>query len=276
MTKFKTLCLLKHPWCTGTNNNQKAILPFTVAIVFFIIIIVVLLPVNVQVESIPAIVNGITTSTSIVIGFGGTTIGLAFRGEKDIDSPKAKKMYYYLISLLILPLVYPLGSYTSLAQNQAQLALKLSLGGFLVAFWAIITVYVLIGKRWDINEEKRKTVSNDGKLTAMPSHDEIRYAILTVLYKRAEKSPDYSSIDRTKLMEILNIKQETLDFNVLYLAEEKLVKLTTVLNVSFKSARITSAGINIFEHKDENKTRFPFLNATMPIQIETKIGLVNL
>jgi len=127
----------------------------------------------------------------------------------------------------------------------------------------------LLGK-----EKEKKEAKDNGNST--PTHDQVRYAILSILYKKAETSPDNSAVNRDKLIEILNVKSETVDFNVLYLAQEKLINLTTVLNTLFMSARITSSGINVIEHKEENKNRLPFLNATIPIQIQNKIGLINL
>lgn len=118
----------------------------------------------------------------------------------------------------------------------------------------------------------KKGKQNDGD--SNPSHDQVRYSILTVLYKKAETSPNNCEVNREKIIELLNVPEETIDFNIKYLVEEKLIKTETTME-SWVWAEITSDGFKVIEHKEENKNRFPFLNATIPVQIQTKIGIIN-
>ena len=117
-------------------------------------------------------------------------------------------------------------------------------------------------------DKKSKKNSNN----SVPSHDQIRHSILTMLYEKAEKSPNDSEINRDKLIVILKIADNIIDFNVSYLEQEQLLKTREVPNAPWLLAKITSSGMNAIEHKDENKNRYSFLSASiLPIQI----GLIN-
>ena len=110
-----------------------------------------------------------------------------------------------------------------------------------------------------------------------PSHDEIRYSILTILYKKAEKTPSNATVSREQLGEILGVEDTKIDFNLEYLEQKKLIDRPQLFQGSFKlSARITADGIDIIGHKEENKKQFPFMSATIPIQIQNKFGLINI
>lgn len=111
-----------------------------------------LLPVTIEDASVPTLVNGIITSMSIIIGFGGAVTGIVFRGDIDKGDSKAKIAFFYALGLFIIALVYPWGAYLALATKQFAFAVKYSFGGYLVALFAIITVYILIAKRWDLEK----------------------------------------------------------------------------------------------------------------------------
>ena len=147
----------------------------------------------------------------------------------------------------------------------------------LLAMWLISPIpikklLVQFGLNEKLLDKKPKKDNDDNSI---PSHDQIRYAILTILYRQAEKNPNFSVVERTQLIELLKLPEKTIDFNVHYLAKEKLIDLTGEQHI-WHFASINSSGINAFEHKEENKTVFPFLNATIPIQIQNKIGIINL
>jgi hypothetical protein len=229
--------------------------------------------VNIDNASIPTIVNGVTASTSITVGFGAATIGLAFRFDKENEDAKTRKTYYLSIAMFLLPLVYPLGSYMALTSNEFSFALKYSFDGFLVALWAIVAVFTIIGKSWKIDEPtENKTESTNQPL----SHEQVRIAILTILYKKAEKSPNDYVVPRKEIIETLNLPENIIDFNLAYLRGEELIDLRfPFVGHAHNLAAINTSGINVIENKDDNRKRFPFLNATIPVQIETKIGLLN-
>jgi hypothetical protein len=146
-----------------------------VGIVVVVAYLLVFLFLNVTLEdsSVPALVNGITASMSVVVALGGVMIGILFRGDMSNADPEARKSYFLMLSLFIFPLVYPWGSYLALATRQFGFAVKYSLGGYLVALLALISVYLYSAKRWNIEEEKQpepeKPKTEEGKTTDQPN-----------------------------------------------------------------------------------------------------------
>jgi hypothetical protein len=83
-------------------------------------------------DSIPTIINGITASTSIIIGFTGAIIGVLYQLFKDDEKTKLRLLlsaFYGLVPLVNLFLVYvllPMG-FTDEALKTALIAFVLSL-----------------------------------------------------------------------------------------------------------------------------------------------------
>jgi hypothetical protein len=100
------------------------------------------------------------------------------------------------------------------------------------------------------------------------SHDQVRHAILAILYKKREEMPNDYAVGRVTLVDSLKISENQIDFNMGYLADEGLAKCRTVPNSPFQNARITSDGMKAIEHKQENKKRFPFLTAKIQFQFQ--------
>jgi hypothetical protein len=182
-----------------------------------------------------------------------------------------------LISFAILTIDFPtvltiprFYSVTNLAN--VFLILLLILFGALVVGLASIFVGVAFSLKEDKLEKKAKTTAN-----VTPSHDEIRFSILTILYKKAEKTPSNATVSREQLGEILGVEDNKIDFNLEYLERKKLIDRPQLFQGSSKlSARITADGIDVIEHKEENQKQFPFISATIPIQIQNKFGLINI
>ena len=131
-------------------------------------------------------------------------------------------------------------------------------------------------RRNSLNMKKTKSETQQNS-DSVPSHAEIRISMLTLLYKKAEKSPRDSSVGSAEFIKALNVQQNIIDFNWKYLEQEKLIETVSLFERGrMTGATITASGINVIEHKEENKKRFPFLNATIPIQIQIKIGIINL
>jgi hypothetical protein len=108
-----------------------------------------LLPVTIDDTIVPTLVNGITTSMSIVIALGGVVIGVVFRSDIEKGDFETKKFYFTVLGLFIVALVYPFGSYILLATEQFPSAFKYSLCGYLVALLTIIWVYLYAARRLD-------------------------------------------------------------------------------------------------------------------------------
>lgn len=101
-------------------DRYTAILVFAFVISFFAALWVLYwLPINITTsigsQSIPTLINGITSSISIVVGFSGVIIGIMFR-ETD-NYPEAKKLYTILIFALSIPLAFLYTTYALLAMS---------------------------------------------------------------------------------------------------------------------------------------------------------------
>ena len=117
--------------------------------------VVLFLPVPIDHSSIPTLVNGVTTSMSIVVGLGAAVIGIVFRADIEKGDYETRKTFFAALGLFIIALIYPFGSYMSLANNGFEFALRYSLGGYLIAILGIVTVYVLTAKKWESEKEEK-------------------------------------------------------------------------------------------------------------------------
>jgi len=137
------------------NFYRRNSIVVVVVIAIAYLFVFLLLPVTIDNTSVPTLVNGITTSMSIIIGFGGAMTGIVFRGDINKGDSEAKKTYLYVLGLFIIPLIYPWGAYLALTTRQFEFAVKYSFGGYLVALLVIIMVYILIARRWDLEEGEK-------------------------------------------------------------------------------------------------------------------------
>jgi hypothetical protein len=140
---------------------QRYLIVFMIVAFIAYFVILFFFPITIDRNYMPTFVNGITTSISIITGLGGAVIGIVFRGDIDKGDSKARKSYFFAFSVLILPLIYPWGSYIALATDQFELAVRYSLDGYLVALLVIVAVYLLTARTWysGKKEESEKTDS---------------------------------------------------------------------------------------------------------------------
>lgn len=141
-----------------------------VAIVFigFILFIHLWLPSNIKIvastnstvlaistQTVPTIINGVTTATSIIIGFSGALVGLVAREILKNDE-KDRKMREYMIGTLLflfpIILLIDFGAYFNLLIGGYgfMVAIQWVLSGFLLALLLLVGIFILI---WLIIEE---------------------------------------------------------------------------------------------------------------------------
>ena len=102
----------------------------------------------------------------------------------------------------------------------------------------------------------------------MYSDDEIRLRMLTLLYFRAKEHPRDFGMGRQHMIDSLQIEENIMDFNMLYLEQKRLVEkrpveLERVHGSAWYIATITADGIDVIEHKDRYRDQFPFVQATI-------------
>lgn len=97
------------------------------------------------------------------------------------------------------------------------------------------------------------------------SNDQIRLIILDAVYKQELKEPGHLGLDRVKMMEILNIPENIMDFNVIYLEQKGLVKCMKLMGSVWYMVNITAYGTDVIENKGKFKDTFSFVNTTIQV-----------
>ena len=145
---------------------------FTVSVIVLCLVVLFFLPVTISSDAVPTLVNGITTSMSIIIGLGATVIGVFFHNSTEKNDSEAKRAYIYALSLFILLLIYPWGSYIALANSEFLFAFRYSLNGYLVALSALVIVYYCTARRWNFGKaEKLKKIEPDKSESDKPESE---------------------------------------------------------------------------------------------------------
>lgn len=93
------------------------------------------------------------------------------------------------------------------------------------------------------------------------SNSEVRHRILEILYNLAQQKPS-SMMEDNSLQKLLEVSQEKMDFNALYLAEKGLVRLHWGFNKRWW-AEITAYGVDVIENKKRYSEKFPFIQTTI-------------
>ena len=91
----------------------------------------------------------------------------------------------------------------------------------------------------------------------MSSNKEIRYNILNNLYGHFHENPKSMGINRPNMMKSLNVQENLMDANMVYLKEKHLVKIMGTMSAIWHSAKITAFGIDVIENKEKFKDKFP-------------------
>jgi hypothetical protein len=92
---------------------------------------------------------------------------------------------------------------------------------------------------------------------------EIRRKILEFIYQKNEEKPGYR-VKREELQQYLDIPDNKLINNILYLEEKCYLKLQKSIGSQFVDAQINSYGIDLVENPDEFNNKFP-INITQNV-----------
>ena len=90
------------------------------------------------------------------------------------------------------------------------------------------------------------------------SNDEIRYKILEILYKIALRGGSKWEVERSYLIHKLNLAENLIDFNIWYLHDRKLAKVTNFAD-EWETVVILSEGVDVYEHKSDFASKYPFI-----------------
>jgi hypothetical protein len=117
-----------------------------VLVAAFLIILVPSASFQEAINNAPTFINGLTTSTSIVVAFGGAVNGFMFREIVEGRDLEFRRRYFEGIGFFIVPPMEAWASYSFLAFGSTEFAVKLSLIGFLTAMLVLVTFYLFISR----------------------------------------------------------------------------------------------------------------------------------
>jgi hypothetical protein len=108
------------------------------------------------------------------------------------------------------------------------------------------------------------------------SDGEVQLSILTLLFNIRRKQPKDPEVRREKIIEVLGLPEDRIEFNAEYLKEKRLIEILGAYMGGWCWAKITALGIDAINNKEERKRTFNFLGLKIPIHIENKIALINI
>lgn len=117
----------------------------------------IFLNINVNDQSIFTLVNGITASTSVIVGFSGTIIGIMYREAKEKQDNKARMFLFKAIVVLMIPLIMLWTTYCFLVMGGiwTSVAVRYGLDGLIMAFYVFSVVVVFIAEQLSTEIEKK-------------------------------------------------------------------------------------------------------------------------
>lgn len=111
---------------------------------------------NLVPQYVPALINGITASLSVIVGFCGTIIGIMFRDVKE-DDHKTRNFYVLAMGVLLLPtsLLFSTYYYLTLGESWFEMSVRTGLSGLISAFFVFITIVLYTVRRFDAATKKQ-------------------------------------------------------------------------------------------------------------------------
>lgn len=104
-------------------------------------------PTKIAAQTVPTLVNGIATITSIIAAFGGVMLGIMFR-DVSKSGQEAKRTFFSLIGYFLIAIGFLFGAYCFLVSGFFEWAVRCSIGGFLIALAGILLLYLAKAEEW--------------------------------------------------------------------------------------------------------------------------------
>jgi glucan phosphoethanolaminetransferase (alkaline phosphatase superfamily) len=144
-----------------TETKTKYYIRFGVLGIIFLIAILAngfFLHPRIDQTYIPTVINGITASTSIVIGFTGVVMGLFYRDVFAKDE-KMKSMLMGLTLYLAIPIAYLLTVYAWLVVVDFDSSLKIAFTGLILSLFIFIFMLFFVGYNLEKNQQRQSQKS---------------------------------------------------------------------------------------------------------------------
>jgi uncharacterized membrane protein YqjE len=107
---------------------------------------------KISLQNVPTVINGITASTSIVIGFIGVVVGILMR-EIFKDESKTKVFFLLMAFLLAVPLAYLSTVYTFLIMGLVDWAVRWALDGLVLSLFMFVIIMLFAFHRLTSGKE---------------------------------------------------------------------------------------------------------------------------
>ena len=117
------------------------VIPMFLFILGIIIWINLFLEIKIEIQAIPTLINGITASTSIIVGFFTAFIAITLRGFVKTES-RNWEFPVGLMVLLFLPLFSLFITFIDITMGQPESALKVALTGLIAILFACYMVMI--------------------------------------------------------------------------------------------------------------------------------------
>lgn len=103
------------------------------------------LTIRIDPTAIPTLINGITTSTSIVIGVFVAILGIMHHSIMERSEPKPKEFYLRAMISLMVPLFWLWTTYAFLTTGLSQFAIRYALSGLITVLYIcmVFTVFTV-------------------------------------------------------------------------------------------------------------------------------------
>lgn len=118
-------------------------------------------------SNVETLINGVTTSTSIIVGFSGVIAGSVVRGLLPNDE-KSKTFYGKVLASFTYVFVYLFLVYFLLSLGQIDLALRWSLDGLLLALLIFVIVVLYVLNRLDKTKFEKATLEKEEPVEQKP------------------------------------------------------------------------------------------------------------
>jgi hypothetical protein len=130
-------------------------------------------PTQIAAQTVPTIVNGITTVTSIVVALCGVLFGtIIYREIAKEANPKRKNEYFALLGVLIFPELYLMFSYVFLGFGLFLIALRWALSSFIVAILIFVLFYIQAPQKLWFDKEKKDEQNKPEQDKSKPTEKE--------------------------------------------------------------------------------------------------------
>ena len=149
-----------------TKNKTRFIIRFVLVAGIFVFALVYneyLMQTKIDVAYISTVINGITASTSIVLGFAGIILGLLYR-EIFKNDEEAKTFLFGIAVIFSIPIFYLYSVYLFLATGNFNLSIRTAFTGLIIASFAFIAMILFTAYRISAKEENKKQKTIQKKL----------------------------------------------------------------------------------------------------------------